>query len=167
MKGKLRTYLGSSRKMPMKNQIILSLAYYSPLSSTSLSSASNQPGDLPSPQTAIPASLKNSLKKMYPSPALFLPPKNHQTKAPLSKDLCHLPLLSDISFLSRICPSNNLCSHLQHHYTLQPKPPSCSCQPPPLPSCSWQHLLMESTLPSSRRILCHLSNLHWHPKSII
>ena len=46
------------------------------------------------------------------------PPKKNQTKAPPLKAPCHLPLLRDISFLSRICPSDNSCSHLQHHYTL-------------------------------------------------
>ena len=121
---------------------------------------------------SLPLEKKRYLLLLSPASSpwfsLLNSPKKNQTKAPpSSKDLCHLSLLGDIYFLSRICPSNNLCSHLQHHYTLQLRPPSYSCQPPPLPSCSWQHLLTESTLPSSRRILCHLSNLHWHPKSII
>ena len=69
--------------------------------------------------TADHLSLCSALSKISSSYGLLkakpLPQKTKQ-KLLLLKLFCHLPLLGDISFFPRICPSNPLCSHSHQHY---------------------------------------------------
>ena len=107
----------NTHKTPQKN-----------LSPSSMEASPLSPSNPPL-QTAEPLSLlllvgslpKSTQQKLCPKKKISLSTQSNQTKAPPPpKGFCHLPLLGDIPFLSRICPSDHPCSHTQHHYTLQP-----------------------------------------------
>ena len=132
---------------------------------------------LPPPKTLSWQPPKSQSSQKAPlSPWRSPSTQSNQTKAPPHKDPCHLPLLGDISFLSRICPSNHLCSHShQHPYTLhhylannrrrssrqRPADPHATCQP----SIGTSKATYDSALSSQKRHVVEQGSSTWPKRS--